>query len=122
MSRSIATLALSISLVAAAGCARDWTRPGTSEQEVNADKLSCEQEAARLYPVVHEAPLAYRPAASSKLETNCAQQTGFNNCDSAGAGGASAPAAQDNANDYNRAAAVKACLTSKGYTYKKVAR
>jgi hypothetical protein len=122
MSRFIATLALPILLVAVAGCARDWTRPGTSEQEVNADKLNCEQAAARLYPAVREPPLAYRPAASSKLETSCTQQTGFNNCDSAGAGGASAPAAQNNANDYNRAAAVKACLTSKGYTYKKVTR
>ncbi len=120
MARFAALLALSSSCIGLAGCAMEWSRPGTTEQELNADKLTCEQEAVKLYPVVHDAPLIYRPAASSKLDTSCVQQTGLNNCDSAGnAGTSNAPS---DANDYNRAAAVKECLTSKGYTYKKAAR
>jgi hypothetical protein len=111
-----AMLALSILCISLMGCAREWTRPGTTEQELNADKLTCEQEAARLYPVVHDAPVTYRPAASSKLDTSCVQQTGFNNCD--GAGSAGTAGTPTDANGYDRAAAVKACLVSKGYSYK----
>jgi hypothetical protein len=98
----------------------EWSRPGTTEQELNADKLTCEQEAAKSYPVVHDAPVTYRPASSSKLDTSCVQQTGLSNCDTAGS--TAAPSAPNDANDYNRAAAVKACLSAKGYTYKKATR
>ena len=114
------SFAISILLASLAGCAAEWVRPGTTEQELNADKLSCEQAAMRQYPVQHDAPVSYRPAASSKLETSCVQQSGFNNCDAAGT---SAPSVntQESAVDYNRAAAVKACLISKGYTYRKTA-
>lgn len=121
MAKFTTTLALLISFISFAGCASEWTRPGTSDQQLNADKLSCEQEALTLYPVTHDAPLAYRPAASSKLDPNCVQQTGFNNCDSAGNVGTPSADGQNDVSSYNRAAAVKACLTSKGYTYKKVA-
>ena len=86
------------------------------------DQLACEQEAMRSYPVVHEAPLSYRPPAPSKLDTNCVQQSGFNNCNAAGNAGTPSGDAHSNANDYNRAAAVRACLQSKGYVYKKSAR
>jgi hypothetical protein len=120
MVRFAAILALWSSCIGLAGCAMEWTRPGTTEQELNADKLTCEQEAVKLYPVVHDAHLTYRPAASSKLDTSCVQQSGLNNCDAAGSAGP--PNASNDANDYNRTAAVKACLTSKGYTYKQVTR
>jgi hypothetical protein len=122
MARFAALLALWSSCVGLAGCAMEWTRPGTTEQELNADKLTCEQEAVKLYPVVHDAPLTYRPASSSKLDTSCVQQTGLNNCDAPGTTGAPSSSAASDANDYNRAAAVKSCLTSKGYTYKKATR
>jgi hypothetical protein len=122
MARFAPLLALSISIIGLAGCAMEWTRPDTSEQQLNADKLSCEQEAGKLYPVVHEAPVSYRPPASGKLDTSCVPQTGLNNCDAAGGPGAPSASAANDANDYNRGAAVKACLTSKGYTYKKVTR
>ena len=113
MARFTAILALSASFIGFAGCAKEWSRPGTTEQELNMDQLACEQEAMRLYPVVHDAPVTYRPPAPSKLDTNCVQQSGFNNCNNPG--NASAP----DANDYNRAAAVRACLESKGYKYGK---
>lgn len=122
MLRFTAMLALSIPCICLMGCAKEWTKPGTTEQELNADKLTCEQEAARQYPVVHDSPLVYRPASSSKLDTSCVQQTGFNNCDAAGNAGTSTAGAPTDANGYDRAAAVKACLVSKGYTYKSVTR
>jgi hypothetical protein len=122
MTRFTAILALSMSFISITGCAMDWTRPGTSEQELNADKLSCEQDALKLYPVTHDSTLTYRPMASSKLDTSCVQQTGFNNCDAAGNVGAPSADGRNNVNDYNRSAAVKACLTTKGYTYNKVTR
>jgi hypothetical protein len=122
MIRFIAMLAPATFCIGLMGCAMEWTKPATTEQELNADKLTCEQEAATLYPVVHDSPLTYRPAASSKLDTSCVQQTGFNNCDSTGNAGPSAAAAHNDVNDYDRAAAVKACLRAKGYTYKRVTR
>ena len=111
--RPAALLALSISSFGLAGCAGEWTRPNTTEQELHIDQLACEQEAMRLYPVVHDAGVTYRPPATSKLDTNCVQQSGFNNCNTPGGGGAG------DANDYNRTAAVRACLESKGYKYGK---
>lgn len=120
MTRFAAVVAVSILFISLSGCAREWTRPGTTEQELNADKLTCEQEAVKLYPVVHDAPLTYRPTASSKLDTSCVQQSGFNNCDTAGNVGTPPAAAHGDANDYNRDAAVKACLASKGYAYKRI--
>ena len=122
MARFTVLFALSIAMIGLTGCAMEWTRPGTTEQELNGDKLSCEQDAMRLYPVTHDSPLTYRPTAPSKLDTSCVQQSGFNNCDTAGNVGAPSTDAQSDANAYNRAAAVKACLTSRGYTYKKVTR
>ncbi len=59
--------------------------------------------------------------ASSKLDTSCVQQSGFNNCDTAGGAGTPASAANRDANGYDRDAAVKSCLLSKGYAYKKAA-
>jgi hypothetical protein len=120
MARFTAMLALSTVLISITGCAMEWTRPGTTAQELSEDKLSCEQDAMRLYPVTHDAPVTYRPTSSSKLDTSCVPQTGFNNCDTAGNAGAPSMGAQGDVNAYNRAAAVKACLTSKGYTYRKV--
>ena len=122
MARSTVLLALSIAVIGLTGCAMEWTKPGTTEQELNGDKLSCEQDAMRLYPVMHDSALTYRPTAPSKLDTSCVQQTGFNNCDTAGNAGAPSMGAQSDANAYNRTAAVKECLTSKGYTYTKVTR
>jgi len=122
MVRFAAVLALSIMFIGCTGCAREWSRPGTTEQELSGDKLTCEQDAMKLYPVTHDSPLTYRPMASSKLDTSCVQQTGFNNCDTAGNVGAPSTEAQSDVNAYNRTAAVKACLTSKGYTYTKVTR
>jgi hypothetical protein len=121
MIRSAVFLALSTLCVALGGCAREWSRLGTTEQQLNADKLTCEQDAARLYPVIHDAPVSYRPTAPSKLDTSCVQQSGFNNCDTAGGAGTPASAVNRDANGYDRDAAVKSCLVSKGYTYKKTA-
>jgi hypothetical protein len=73
-----------------------------------------------LYPVIHDSSLTYRPTSSSKLDTSCVQQSGFNNCDTTGNAGMSS-GAKDDANGYDRDAAVKACLVSKGYAYKKAA-
>lgn len=115
MVRFVATVALSVAFLGCSGCAREWTRPGTTEQELHADQLECEQAAAKSFPVVHDAPVTYRAPVSSTLDTNCVQQSGFNNCGAAGNGG-------PNASDYDRAAAVRACLTSKGYTYHKAPR
>jgi hypothetical protein len=120
MLRFTAMLALTLPCIGLTGCAMEWSRAGTTEQEMNADKLTCEQQAARLYPVVHDPSLTYRPAASSKLDTSCVQQTGFNNCDAAGNAAPAAAGAPNDANAYDRAAAVKACLVSKGYSYKSV--
>lgn len=120
MTRFAASVVLSILSVSLCSCAREWSRPGTAEHELNADKLSCEQEAARLYPVIHDSPLTYRPTSSSKLDTSCVQQSGLNNCDTAGSAG-TASGMNGDANGYNRNAAVRSCLVSKGYTYKKVA-
>ena len=121
MARFTTILALSIALVGLAGCAKEWSRPGTSEPELHADQLECEQGAMKSYPVIHDAPVTYRAPVSSKLDTNCVQQSGFNNCDPAGAAGAS-PATHGDANDHERAAAVRACMVAKGYAYKKAAR
>jgi hypothetical protein len=119
MINTTAWVALSLAFLGSTGCAKEWTKPGASEQQLNADQLSCEQQAAKLYPVIHDPTLSYRPAASGKLDTSCVQQTGLSNCDAAGnaAGAPAAPAAD--ANDYDRSAAVKACLASKGYVYRK---
>jgi hypothetical protein len=122
MARFAAIVALSISLIGLAGCAHEWTRPGTSEQQLNADQLECEQDAMKSYPVIHDAPVSYRAPVSSRLDTNCVQQSGFNNCDASGNAGAASAAAHGDASDHERAAAVRACMTSKGYTYKKAAR
>ena len=119
MARLTAIVALSIAIIGCSGCAREWSKPGTTEQEFNADRLSCEQEAAKLYPIEHPPAVYYRPASAARLDTNCVQQSGFNNCDAAGNAGAPSADPQTAASDYNRTAAVKACLTSKGYTYRK---
>jgi hypothetical protein len=115
-------LALSTALVACAGCSQGWTKPGFSEQEFSVDRLSCEQDALKMYPVVHESGVHYRPPPPSRLDTNCVPQSGFNNCDSPGSAGAPNGGPQSDANEYNRDAAVKACLGGKGYTYGKVSR
>src|SRR5260370_7167794 len=54
-----------------------WSRPNTAEAEFKLDRFECEQQAARLYPVViasigsgHEAP---SPA-------NCSSYAGHMNC------------------------------------------
>ena len=120
MVRPTAILALWILFTSCTGCAMGWTKPGATEPELNADKFSCEQEAVKLYPVMHASTSHYRPPPASKLDPNCVQQSGFSNCDSTGNVGSPSPAPQADMNDYNRAAAVKACLSSKGYTYKKV--
>ena len=120
MVRSTAVLALSIALSVCTGCAMEWTKPGATVQELNVDKLSCEQEAMKMYPVQSSPIPHYRPPPSSKLDTSCVQQSGFNNCDNSGAGAPSSGSPTD-ANDFNRASAVKACLTARGYTYKRAA-
>jgi hypothetical protein len=120
MVRSTAIRALSISLLACAGCAMEWSKPGATEQELNVDKLSCEQEAMKQYPVQSPPTPHYRPPPASKLDTSCVQQSGFNNCDNTGAGAPPSGAPTD-VNDFNRASAVKACLTAKGYKYKRAA-
>lgn len=122
MVRSTAILALSISFFACAGCSMEWAKPGATEQEINVDKLSCEQDALKTYPVQSSPTPHYRPPPSSKLDTSCVQQSGFNNCDNSGAAGAPSSAPPTDVNEFNRGAAVKACLTSKGYTYKRAAR
>jgi hypothetical protein len=121
MARITTVLALLMAWTCIAGCAREWSKPGTTEQELNGDKLSCEQDAVKLYPVIREPPLTYRPPASSKLDPNCVQQTGFDSCNTAGQSGPPTDTRGDT-NAYNRDAAVKACLISKGYTYTKASR
>ena len=108
----LALLVVSCGLV---GCAKQWTRPNTTEAELNLDQQECEREALSEFPVVHDPRVTYRPPAPSALDTNCVQQSGFNNCNNSGA-----PTAPD-ANDYNRNAAVRACLEGKGYQYRTVA-
>ncbi len=122
MTRIPCLLVLSVALACVTGCAREWTKPGVSTQEFNADRLSCEQDAMRAYPVVHEPVASYRPAASSKLDPNCVAQSGLNNCDGPGPAGTTTSAAQGDPNAYNRDAAVRACLTSLGYKYTKADR
>ena len=117
-----AIVALAMAFIGLAGCAMEWTKPGATEQELNADQLSCEQEAARAYPVMHVPNSYNHPAPSSRLETNCVEQSGLTNCNATGYGGAPPPAQRTDVNDYNRASAVKACLVSRGYAYKRVAR
>lgn len=121
MRKITAGLALWTALAAIAGCAKEWSRPGTTAQELNADKLTCEQEAMKQYPVTHDPPVAYRPPAPNKLDPNCVQQSGFDNCGSALHGGPPSDPQRD-ANAYNRDASIKACLTAKGYTYQRVSR
>jgi hypothetical protein len=115
-------VALLMMLVCIGGCAREWTKPGVSEQEFNADRLGCEQDALKAYPVVHEPKASYRPPASSKLDPNCVAQSGMNNCDGAGPSGTNPSGAQSDANAYDRDAAVRACLTSLGYKYTRAQR
>ena len=122
MVRAAAMLALSISFIACTGCAMEWTKPGATEQEINADKLSCEQEAQQKYPVTLTPTAHYRPPLSSKLDPTCVPQSGFTSCDSMSSPGAPSSASHTDTNDYNRAAAVKACLTTRGYKYKRVER
>ena len=119
MRRIPRVLALSMLLVYCAGCAMEWTKPGVGEQEFTADRLTCEQDAMKMYPVVHEPTASYRPPASSKLDTSCVAQSGMNNCDGAGPAGTTPPGTSGDANAYNRDLAVKSCLTSLGYQYKR---
>src|ERR1700675_2487256 len=122
MVKPTANLALWVSFISCTGCAMAWTKPGGTEQELNADKLSCEQEAAGKYPVVHPPTSYYRPPPSTKLDTSCVQQSGLTHCDATGNVGTPQSGSQTDANDYNRASAAKACLVSRGYTYKRVER
>jgi hypothetical protein len=122
MARISTMFALSLGLCGLAGCAMEWTRPDTTQQQLNADQLGCEQDAMKSYPVMHDAPVTYRAPASSRLDTNCVQQSGFNNCDPAGGAGAPAAESRSDPNGHERAAAVRACMQSKGYTYKRAAR
>ena len=122
MARTTAILVPSILFIGSTGCAMEWTKPGVTEQELSADRFACEQEAAKIYPVMHARTSYYRPPPSTKLDTSCVPQSGLTNCDATGNVGAPSPAPQADVNDYNRAAAVKACLASRGYTYKRVAR
>ena len=119
MRRIPCVLALTVAFSYCSGCAMSWTKPGVSEQEFNADRLTCEQDAMKMYPVVHEPTASYRPAVSSKLDTSCVAQSGMNNCDGAGPAGSTPPGTSGDANAYSRDLAVKSCLTSMGYQYKR---
>jgi len=97
------------------GCAMGWSRPKTTEAEFKLDRFECEQQAARMYPVLiasigsgHEAP---SPA-------NCSSYAGHMNC-TATSGSYVAPRQVDvNANA--RTNEVRSCLQSKGYVSKPI--
>ena len=122
MLKSVLLLGLSITWLGCSGCSKEWSKPGVSKQELNADRLSCEQEALKLYPVIHEPSTSYRPPVSGKLDPNCVPQSGMSNCDSGGPAGTVGSGAKTDRNDYNREAAVKACLISKGSTYQRAGK
>jgi len=97
------------------GCAMGWSRPNTTEAEFKLDRFECEQQAARIYPVViasigsgHEAPSS----------ANCSSYAGHMNC-TATSGSYVAPRRVDvNANA--RTTEVRSCLQSKGYVSKPI--
>jgi hypothetical protein len=100
-----------------AGCAVGWTRPNTTESEFYGDRYQCEQDSARMYPVMMTQS-SVGTGYQSPSQTNC--NSYGNNVSCTTMPGTYVPPTQvvNDANLMNRNSAFSSCLNSKGYTFK----
>lgn len=114
-----------ILLVAIAGCATKWTRPGTSETTFYKDSSDCELQAANAYPPVMVQRMTAPAVQSTQqrpVQTNCTVAFGGQiNCTSRPTGADASiynrPASYvtEDASAGQRSAAARSCLLAKGY-------
>ena len=119
MAKKPATLLLPLGLCAAilSGCAIGWSRPNTTEAEFNQDRYECQQQAARMYPVMmvqSTVGVGYQTAA----ETDCYTYGANTNCTTTGGNYVPPATVTEDANLYSRNTVERSCLNSKGYTFK----
>lgn len=95
----------------AAACGKQWTKPGVTTDEVNADIEACEQLATKRFPVVMSST-----DTSNRKEyiTRCTSHGHQTNCTtrSSDTGGTY----QYDQNQEDRRQAVSQCLESRGYS------
>lgn len=101
-------------LACLAACATGWSRPHTTEAEFDRDRLQCEQDGARRYPVRMET----FGGQQAPLRSNCTSFGLHLNCGAA-PGSYVAPYQHD-VNENARRNDVRSCLQSKGYVSKPV--
>jgi hypothetical protein len=106
--KSAPTSACVILPVLLGGCAMGWTRPNTTEAELQQDRLQCEQQAVSMYPVVMGS------SGSGYAQINCTTYGMQVSCTP----GVYSPPLQHDVNVGVRANAFDACLHSKGYVSK----
>ena len=112
-----ALLSLGLCSVLLSGCAFGWSRPNASEAESNQDRYECQQQAARMYPVVmvqRTVGVGYQAPA----QTNCYTYGSNTSCTTIG--GIYVPPATEtkDANLNSRNTAFSSCMKAKGYTFK----
>jgi len=127
MRQTAAILIASLAVCCASCASGGWTKPGGTEQEFNADKYQCEQEAVRMYPVYMVpsvnlfSSFAYQPEATSQSHTNCRDRGGGNmSCDTNGTYSpppAPEPPSMHDGNKSARVGAIRSCLLAHGYEW-----
>lgn len=94
-----------------AACQKQWTKPGVTAEQLNADVEVCEQQAAELYPVESS---SNDTSNRKEYETRCTNYGNQTNCTtrSSDTGGSY----KYDRNQEERRRAVGECLESKGYS------
>ena len=104
-------LTLVISCLLAAACGKQWTKPGATAEEIQADVEACESFAAERFPV---AMTSNNTSNRKEYETRCTNYGNQTNCTtrSDDTGGSY----QYDRNEEERRQAVSQCMVSRGYS------
>jgi hypothetical protein len=114
MPRSLPFRVLPLMLLGLAGCAENWTRPGTSTAQADAEYAACQQAARQELPPRMER--RERTAARPVYERTCTRDGGRETCRQVYV--RTQPATYENVdvNDSARSDWARACMRQRGYT------
>lgn len=116
---SIGRLAV-IGSILLSGCATyEWTKPGGTSAQRDADMLACEREALKIYPQRFET-VQVEAAKVEPEKTTCTTKGNTRVCVTQPAKEIAAKYEKQDVNTGQRAEATKLCMGSKGYRYEEV--
>ena len=117
---SLRSLALVFSALVLSGCASyQWSQPGRTSAQRDADMLACEREALQIYPQRFET-VQVEAAKIEPAKTTCTTKGNTQTCITNPARNIPAKYGKQDVNIGQRSEAIRLCMGSKGYQWMQV--